>query len=1345
MARVERSSSRPRRRPVAISRAVVVALLAVLVSTAHPRFLSATAGAVSDAKTALILYDNQEEPRFYAPTRKPLAKPPTDFGLAYARQLQTLLGHFSFASITVKPVQTYRAGELDRHAVVFFIGSPTKSRVPPALLDDIGSTSRTVAWLNGGLDRLAARVDLPRRYGFRFIGRDQRTYRAVFYKGARLDKGDPENFRIEVTDSSRAQVYATAVGDDGKAPYILRASNLWVVTDNPMAYAGPTDRYLAFADILHDIVGEDHPPQRSAVIRIEDISPLARPEQLRAVADLLYSRRIPFVISVIPFHVNPANQTHTSLSERPQLVEALHYMTARGGTVALHGSTHQYRGETADDFEFWDARYRRPIDGETEEYVARRIEDGLAEVFRNNLYPLLWETPHYAASALAYSVIPRYFTSVIEQRQALDDQRTSFFVPYLIKRDPYGQQVVPESLGFVPQDTQDPEAIIWAARAHLVVRDAIGGAFFHPFVRLEALQQIIDEVQALGYRYLDVRLLEHRVQFPEGAAATGSATIALPAGRQYLKEFLLDSHGQRTNESVGTERLTGVIRRSIRVPPRSIYVAQTSIISAGPVAGRPRGVVATLWSRLRASRHPPSGAAPQVEEARAAIFWDDGARGALAGDEKGLRSALSTVGMNTAKMPITAASGTNFSTYNLIVVPQAAARRLTPAAVNAIVRATRRGSRLITTGQSPLAEALGIQFTGRSVRVKVSRDRLAPTLQVTWPSPGDLAEFTAPDGADTLVEEQGSQRPIVVSAPLSQGTYMFFGSLFSAGPGYDRFPFAVHHIVRALGVGTRVRAETLEVFYDPGYRQNISIERLAVAWRQQGVRVVHAAAWAFYPRYQFDYRRLMRSAHANGILVYAWFALPHLTQDYWVKHPECREKDYAGHDARAAWRFVVALTDAKCRTEVGRIVRDILIRYDWDGVNFAEIYFEGVAGFEDARPLTPYHPSARRDFQQRYGFDPQDLFDPASRNYMKRNPQALGLFHEFRADWIVRLHRWALTLAEDVKKARPDGFEVVITAVDNLSMPALRRSLGVDMKRIIALRKRHDFALAVEDPAPMWLLPPRRYARIAHLYRRLLPDEGKLLIDINILPFRPLGQHDYPTDHQGGLEVLQMVASAANAGRVLLYAESTILEPDLALIPHALATVARKQQRGREWTITSPMTTAIALDASEKEVFVDGRPWPAFVRGRALLPPGTHTLSPRGGYLRITRLREQSMKLQKITAPEWQATAVPDGLELRYSSPTRAMVVVTRPPRQVLLDGQSHATAPVAGDDGYAVALPAGSHTVRLRSVETFTRVLDLAGFLVALSIGSFGTLGISLLLLISMPRLIRRRGNARR
>ena len=86
-------------------------------------------------------------------------------------------------------------------------------------------------------------------------------------------------------------------------------------------------------------------------------------------------------------------------------------MVHNGGTIVMHGVTHQYKGVTAVDYEFWDDNTGGPIKGETEEADARKIEMGIQEFMKNDLYPLVWETPHYTASFTLYKTIAKYFST----------------------------------------------------------------------------------------------------------------------------------------------------------------------------------------------------------------------------------------------------------------------------------------------------------------------------------------------------------------------------------------------------------------------------------------------------------------------------------------------------------------------------------------------------------------------------------------------------------------------------------------------------------------------------------------------------------------------------------------------------------------------------------------------------------------------------------------------------------------------------------------------------------------------------------------------------------------------
>ena len=92
--------------------------------------------------------------------------------------------------------------------------------------------------------------------------------------------------------------------------------------------------------------------------------------------------------------------------------------------------------------------------------------------------------------------------------------------PYVIKKDYYGQRIIPESLGNIEYDIHliDPTSnynytwqdIVGNAQAGLVVRDGYASFFFHPFWLEPTLgvpgfadfQKVIDGITQLGYTWI---------------------------------------------------------------------------------------------------------------------------------------------------------------------------------------------------------------------------------------------------------------------------------------------------------------------------------------------------------------------------------------------------------------------------------------------------------------------------------------------------------------------------------------------------------------------------------------------------------------------------------------------------------------------------------------------------------------------------------------------------------------------------------------------------------------------------------------------------------------------------
>src|SRR5467141_1165090 len=130
-------------------------------------------------------------------------------------------------------------------------------------------------------------------------------------------------------------------------PYVVNSSNFWYVVDIPFAYISEEDRYLIFADVLHDIIQRDHAQSHKAIIRLEDVDPTYDTQTLRQTADYLHSEQVPFAVAIIPKYLDPhgyyenGSPLDVSMSQAPNFVSALKFMVSRGGQLVMNGYKHK--------------------------------------------------------------------------------------------------------------------------------------------------------------------------------------------------------------------------------------------------------------------------------------------------------------------------------------------------------------------------------------------------------------------------------------------------------------------------------------------------------------------------------------------------------------------------------------------------------------------------------------------------------------------------------------------------------------------------------------------------------------------------------------------------------------------------------------------------------------------------------------------------------------------------------------------------------------------------------------------------------------------------------------------
>ncbi|WP_243313984.1 polysaccharide deacetylase family protein [Fundidesulfovibrio agrisoli] len=469
-------------------------------------------------------------------------------------QLKNILSHFN-AEVVSHPVDAYTANESLAYDVVFYLGTTFNAALSQSFIGDLLNTDTKIFWINYNLHKVSwgnTQEQFKNKFGLSYVKTvNTLEWASVEYKGTWLPRAGGDLAVVTLETRADTEVLALAKSVNETAPYILRSKNLYFIADNPFENVSYADRALAFCDILHDVLESGVAESHQAVLRIEDVHTHQDPTQLRAIADYLYSRRVPFAISLIPQYEDPRHvygaPYSSTWSEAPEALAAVQYMIKRGGRIVMHGYTHQYSsiknpdsGVTAEDWEFY--RVARRTDGseryvgfipeDSEQWVTDRITMGLSLLKKSNLSPVAWLTPHYLASPMDYSVFARYFPLALDrgvyfaQDSNGNYQFREQYAPYPMERDAYGTKRLPETCNYIsPYEIPPrlPADAVGLARLVKVVRDGWAGCYFHPFLDISYLKEMVEGIQAEGYTFVAVG------KAPPVAPVGGISTLLLTA------------------------------------------------------------------------------------------------------------------------------------------------------------------------------------------------------------------------------------------------------------------------------------------------------------------------------------------------------------------------------------------------------------------------------------------------------------------------------------------------------------------------------------------------------------------------------------------------------------------------------------------------------------------------------------------------------------------------------------------------------------------------------------------------------------------------------------------------
>lgn len=581
-----------------------------------------------------------------------------------------------------------------------------------------------------------------------------------------------------------------------------------------------------------------------------------------------------------------------------------------------------------------------------------------------------------------------------------------------------------------------------------------------------------------------------------------------------------------------------------------------------------------------------------------------------------------------------------------------------------------KGSALILEGSSPLAASFGYRGQTETVSVVHLVDIHNPSLPIIWEKAIELPRYEVPSDTRIFAKDRWTSAPLIAGQRIGAGAVLWVAA--SPGPrGYERFPYLMQALTD-LGFGPAIRSSHLWAFFDYSYRSRADPDYLAARWRKAGIGTLHVASWHFYdadPERDQYLKLLIEACHRHGVLVYAWVELPHVSEKFWADHPQWREKTALLQDAQLDWRKLMNLQNRDCVTAIRAGLKGMMERFDWDGVNLAELYFESLEGAANPARFTPMNDDVRAEFRTQSGWDPIELWKGRSdaASLRKFLDFRAGLAHSMQEDW--------LGAVESFRQFRP-SLDIVLTHVDDRFDTGMKDSIGADAARVLPLLDQHSFSFLIEDPATVWNLGPERYPEIAKRYRPLTPHAENLAIDINIVDRY---QDVYPTKQQTGTELFELVHLASTAfPRVALYFENSILKPDLGMLAASSAVLTQYSKVQRRITLESPRDLELDWPA-DQGALVDGKPWPVQSPMAIYLPAGSHRIEPAP--------KREGITLIDLNAQLRSAAAESKRLTFEYSSESRAIARFDRTPSRVEVDGEMLPAESV-------VLLPRGTHRV---------------------------------------------------
>ncbi len=391
--------------------------------------------------------------------------------------------------------------------LLLYEGTRAMQFIPEPIVWRAKAEKETTWWIGSNEEALLEGYG-KNKVGFKY-SKVESGFDKVLYRGFTFNT---QPFYVTPINPENSQVLISAKNEKNDTlPILVRSRNLFFMASEPFLGAD-RKRYMALCDSLARSLGVPEQPRPLGLIRLEDVHPMYDIPRLKAVIDLLEKRGVRFSIGVIPIFVNPSEGIKVKLTDDPKLISILKNAQAHGAQIFIHGLTHQFSGESAVGYEFWDSRAQEPFpDRITLDQLENRVKEAEKIIKAAGLKIDGWETPHYMATPVLYKALKIEGIKTIYERMLLTDE-VQFDNPLIVHQmliypSNYNDMYwIPEDFGYDGFNFTQ-KTVYNELRKNRAFSRGVASFFFHPYLGADKLSALLNSADKDNVLFVSVKEL----------------------------------------------------------------------------------------------------------------------------------------------------------------------------------------------------------------------------------------------------------------------------------------------------------------------------------------------------------------------------------------------------------------------------------------------------------------------------------------------------------------------------------------------------------------------------------------------------------------------------------------------------------------------------------------------------------------------------------------------------------------------------------------------------------------------------------------------------------------------